>query len=117
MKHMTISIISMCVVIAYSVFTGIYVSGFVKDIKQELSKTDTDVITISDTAENIHRIYNDKNKVLSFILNKEHLETVEEYLIKFEAAASSGINSDIEMYKNLLEASVDDIKRQNNSII
>ena len=116
MKHTVIAVVCFIAVFVYSGFTYFYVNNFTREIRDELFFIDNNEIS-SEKVEDIKDSYEEKKDVLYFILNKEHLENIEEYIIKLELSVEYDNRQDIETYKKLLDAAIEDVMHQNKCII
>ncbi|MBQ7283688.1 MAG: hypothetical protein IJ339_04775 [Oscillospiraceae bacterium] len=116
MKHTVIAIICFIAVVVYSAFTYIFISDFTDSVEDKLSVLNSYSIS-ADSVNEVKQIYEDKKGVLYYILNKEHLENIESYIIQLEQAVNYDNLQDTETYKELLHSAIMDITHQNRCII
>lgn len=116
MKHTIISFICVIIVIGYSLFTMYYVNSFSHQTEASISSYPTNEIT-TDTVNDLNTIYDDKKKILRFILNRDHTDKFEEALINLESAVIFDNKQDIASNVMLLKSTVEDIRKMNGFTI
>lgn len=116
MRHTLIASVCVVIVLLYSAFTYFYISDFIDEIEDELYFSQQETYS-EDNIEDIKETFEDRKNMLMFLLNKEHLENIEEYIIKLEQAFKYNNQQDIQTCRNLLNASIEDVKHHNKCII
>ena len=114
MRNTIISAICVAAVILYSIFTSIYINDFSNQINTELSLS----VNISDVnADNINNIYNEKKKILDIIINRDHVEEIEDIIINLESAVK--FDNSQEIHNNIcsLNSAIDYITQLNSFTI
>ena len=110
MRNTIISAICVAAVILYSIFTSIYINDFSNQINTELSLS----VNISDVnVDNINNIYNEKKKILDIIINRDHLEEIEDIIINLESAVKFNDNQAIYTTALNLRSTIEHIKKLN----
>lgn len=110
MRNTIISAICVAAVILYSIFTSIYINDFSNQINTELSLS----VNISDVnVDNINNIYNEKKKILDIIINRDHLEEIEDIIINLESAVKFNDNQAIYTTALNLKSTIEHIKKLN----
>lgn len=110
MRNTIISAICVAAVILYSIFTSIYINDFSNQINTELSLS----VNISDVnADNINNIYNEKKKILDIIINRDHVEEIEDIIINLESAVKFNDNQAIYTTALNLKSTIEHIKKLN----
>ena len=110
MRNTIISAICVAAVILYSIFTSIYINDFSNQINTELSLS----VNISDVnVDNINNIYNEKKKILDIIINRDHLEEIENIIINLESAVKFNDNQAIYTTALNLKSTIEHIKKLN----
>ena len=114
MRHTIIAAVSVVLVAAYSAFTFFYIGGFTKEIETQIELAQNDAATLQ-TGEKIEEIYQNKRAVLLFLMNREHINEVEQNIIKLKNATMYNNTESAHRYLNLLKSSIEEIKQQNNN--
>lgn len=110
MRNTIISAICVAAVILYSIFTSIYINDFSNQINTELSLS----VNISDVnVDNINNIYNEKKKILDIIINRDHLEEIEDIIINLESAVKFNDTQAIYTTALNLKSTIEHIKKLN----
>ena len=110
MRNTIISAICVAAVILYSIFTSIYINDFSNQINTELSLS----VNISDVnIDNINNIYNEKKKILDIIINRDHVEEIEDIIINLESAVKFNDNQAIYTTALNLKSTIEHIKKLN----
>lgn len=110
MRNTIISAICVAAVILYSIFTSIYINDFSNQINTELSLS----VNISDVnVDNINNIYNEKKKILDIIINRDHVEEIEDIIINLESAVKFNDNQAIYTTALNLKSTIEHIKKLN----
>ncbi|MBQ6928805.1 MAG: DUF4363 family protein [Oscillospiraceae bacterium] len=114
MKHAIISAICVVLVLAYSFFTMLYVNDFSRQINGQLTASaETGYI---DT-DKIKDIYEDKKSVLTFILNRDHTDEMENIITNLDSAVKYNDKKDISTNISLLKTALDGIVKSNSFTI
>ena len=110
MRNTIISAICVAAVILYSIFTSIYINDFSNQINTELSLS----VNISDVnVDNINNIYNEKKKILDIIINRDHVEEIEDIIINLKSAVKFNDNQAIYTTALNLKSTIEHIKKLN----
>ena len=114
MKHAIISAICVVLVLVYSFFTMLYVNDFSRQINGQLTASaETGYI---DT-DKIKDIYEDKKSVLTFILNRDHTDEMENIITNLDSAVKYNDKKDISTNISLLKTALDGIVKSNSFTI
>ena len=119
MRNTIISSICAGIVLAYSLFTTLYVADFSQKIKNELpvasSYSSSDNLNIN--VNNIRDIYNRKKRLLGIIINRDYAEEVEDIIINLETAVKFADAQEIYNSAFTLKSTVEHIEKLNSFII
>jgi len=116
MKSIIISAVCLTLVFIYSIFTFNYVKNFKQEIDGYLPYLN-DVSLYQSSSENIKKAYNNKKRVLQFILNNEQTDKLEELISSLENSVEFYDKQNISEYAKLINVTLDDIMHQNKCII
>ncbi|MBR5306950.1 MAG: hypothetical protein IKU47_08540 [Oscillospiraceae bacterium] len=111
MKHIIIASAALTAVVLYSIFTFFYVQDFTCKITPENN------IPITENIVMIRNIFDEKKKIMGFVVNKDHINDVENCIIRLENAVKYNDAQQIEENAMLLYSAVDELRRHNQSII
>lgn len=111
MKHIITASAALTAVVIYSIFTFFYVQDFTYKIAPENN------IPITENIVMIRNIFDNKKRVMEFLVNKEHLNDVENCIIKLENSVKHNDMQQIEEDTMMLYSAVDELRCNNQSII
>lgn len=114
MRNTIISVICIVLVFIYSSFTMLYIDDFSNQINRQLPLS----FEISDAnINNINNIFNNRKKVLDIIINRDHVEEIEDIIINLETAIK--FNDKHEIYKAALnlKSAIEHIDKLNSFTI
>lgn len=115
MKHTIIAFAALVIVAVYSLFTFLYVSAFTSDMLEFTAAEAT--VTDTNDMSAIRSTFEKKKKVLSFVINKEHLNEVENHIIQLENAAEYKDTQNAQQALKLLHSAIEEIRYHNRCII
>lgn len=114
MKHAVISAVCVAAVFLYSIFTMFYVKDFSRQINSCMTSENNVVYTDTDVIKNI---YEERKHILTFILNKDHTDELEEIIINLEKSVEYKDNQSIAVNISLLRSALDRIVKSNSFTI
>lgn len=113
MKHALISAICVAIVFIYSFFTMSYINNFCNSINEVLPyAADYNINT-----DAIVKIYDEHKNILTFILNRDHTNELENIIINLDKAVKYNDKQNTAINISLLKSALDSMIKSNSFTI
>ena len=115
MKHVSITLICIAGIVVYTFLSCRYISTYTAQTLAELNNINNTAYIIS-SVENIKDIYDERKKLLLFMVNKDHLDEAEDIISELESAIIYDNKQDIQTGKEQLKSIIEEIKRASHTL-
>jgi hypothetical protein len=112
MKHIYISALCIVFICVYTIFDFNYIQNFTSEMENNIKLSDLNGYNVSDI-DLIYENISNKEAVLNFMINKEHLHLLKEYLTNLKFSVNYSDKQNILIYRDLLLQSINNIKEEN----
>ena len=114
MKHIYISALCFAFICVYTIFDFNYIQNFTSDMENSIKLSDLQGYNVSDI-DLIFENISEKETALNFMINKEHLDLMKEYLTNLKFAINYSDKQNILIYRDLFLQIINNIKQENIS--
>ena len=109
MRHIVATIVCVSAIGIYTLFSCWYIGEFSADISGSLQYCNEQNYS-QESIEKLKSSFQSKENILTLMVNKEHIDEVENWIAEIESAALFNNMQDIKTNTNLLINTVEDIK-------
>ena len=115
MKHLIATLICVCAITVYTLFSCWYIGNFSKDISGSVQYCKKENYS-AESVDKLKKAFESKEKILMLMVNKEHIDEVEGCIAEIEAAAEYDNMQVVKSNTTTLINTIEDIKKASHTL-